>query len=87
MEGIHFKIMKICHFIEYMKIHNYLHRQHIYQLNYAILRVSTHIASRCAGKTTKFAASPIMQISTRSRLNRLHRERKEKEVISLSRPE
>ena len=62
-----------------------LHRQHIYQPQYAILNVSKHITRCCMNRELKFKASPILSLPPW--YNKGQRERKEKDLISLLRPE
>lgn len=62
-----------------------LHRQHINNLNYAILGVSKHIASCAKGVKPPFLASPILQLPPRS--TRTHREQTEKRIIAMLRPQ
>ena len=62
-----------------------LHRQHIKNLNYAILGVSKHIADCARNIKPPFSASPILQLSPRS--TRQHRERTEERIITLLQPQ
>ena len=62
-----------------------LHRQHINKPEYAILHVSKHISRCCMNSNKKFEASPILSLPPW--YNKLQRERKENDLISLLRPE
>ena len=62
-----------------------LHRQHINNLHYAILDVSKHIATCAKNRNPPFLASPILKLPARS--TKEHRERKERAIIAMLRPQ